>query len=91
MPVTVNSKERDREKLINKRPVRKALSPCNVEEELVRYRLMMERKCSGLTTRSVKLMTFELAIKMVLPIPFRYSKEQKAGSGSVTLCAAILD
>jgi hypothetical protein len=36
-------------------------------------------------------MAYELAIKMVLPINFQYSKEQRAVSGCVNLCAVILD
>jgi hypothetical protein len=66
------------------------LLPYNPEEELVSYCLMMERKLFGLSTRSVKRIAFELAIKMVLPVQFQY-KEQQAGSGCVAFCAAVLD
>jgi hypothetical protein len=52
---------------------------------------MMDRIFFGLTTRSVKLMAFELAIKMALPVRFRYIKEQELGSGCVNLRAAIFD
>jgi hypothetical protein len=51
---------------------------------------MMERKFFGLTTRRFKRIAFELAIKMVLPVHCQY-KEEQAGNGCVTLCAAILD
>ena len=36
-------------------------------------------------------MAYELAIKMALPVHFQYDREEQAGSGCVTLCAAILD
>jgi hypothetical protein len=65
----VNSKETDIEKLINTRLGRKPVLPYNLEEELVSYCLMMERKCCGLTTRSIKRMAFELAIKNGLARP----------------------
>ena len=64
--------------------------PCKLEEELVSYCLMKEREIFGLTTRSIKRMAFELATQMALPVHFQY-KEEQAGSGCVTLCAAILD
>jgi len=51
----------------------------------------MERKFFGLTTRGIKRMAFELAIKMVLPVHIQYNKEEHARSGCVTLFAAILD
>ena len=86
-----NSKQTDTEKLINKRLDRKAVLPNNLEEELVSYCILVDSKFFGPTTSSFKLMTFELAIKMVLPVRFRHNKEQKAGSDSVTLCAAIFD
>jgi hypothetical protein len=53
--------------------------------------MMMERKFLGLTTRSIKRMAFELAIKMVFSFQFQYNKEQPAGSGCITLCTAMLD
>ena len=65
----VNSKETDIEKLINIRLGQKPVLPYNLDEELVSYCLMMERKCCGLTTRSVKRITFELAIKNGLAFP----------------------
>jgi hypothetical protein len=36
-------------------------------------------------------MAVELAIKMALPVHFQYNKEEQAGSGCVTLCAAIIN
>ena len=74
----VNSKERDIEKLFNKQLDRKAVLPYNLEEELVSYCMMVDRKLFGPKTSGFKLMTFELAIKMVLPVRFRHNKEQKA-------------
>jgi len=53
-----NSKERDIEKLINKRLDRKAVSPYNLEEELVSYCMMVDRKFFEPTTSSFKLMNF---------------------------------
>jgi len=47
---------------------RKPVLPYSLEEELVSYCHMMERKFFGLTTRSIKRMTLDLAIKMVLPV-----------------------
>jgi hypothetical protein len=41
--------------------------PYSLEEELFGYCQKMERKFLGLTTRSIKRMAFDLAIKMVLP------------------------
>jgi hypothetical protein len=38
----------------------------------------MGRKFSGLTTRSIERMTFELAIKMILSVHFQYRKEEHA-------------
>jgi len=52
---------------------------------------MTEREFFGLTTKSIKRMAFDLAIKIVLPAHFQYNKEEQAGSGCVILCAAILD
>ena len=51
----------------------------------------MERNFLELTTRSIKRMAFEFAIKMVLPVHIQYYKEEHARSGCVTLFAAILD
>jgi hypothetical protein len=45
----------------------------------------------GLTTRSFKRMTFELATKMALPVHCQYNKEEQPGNDCVTSCAAILD
>jgi hypothetical protein len=42
--------------------------PCNLEEGLVSYCLIMERELFRVTTRSIKLMAFELAIKMDLSV-----------------------
>jgi hypothetical protein len=50
----------------------------------------MELRCFGLTTRSIKGMVFDLAIKMVLPVHCYCNKEKQAGSGCENLCAAIL-
>jgi hypothetical protein len=66
----VNSKETDIEKLINTRLGRKPVLPSNVEEELVSYCLMMEKSFFGLTTRDMKRMAFELAIRNGLAHPF---------------------
>jgi len=44
--------------------------PYNLEEELVSYCLMMERKFFGLTTKSIKRRAFELAIQNGLVRPF---------------------
>jgi ABC-type taurine transport system ATPase subunit len=78
----VNSKETDIEKLINTRLARKPLLFCNIEE-LFTYCMMIERIVFGLTTRGIKRMTFELAIKMVLPVHFQYSREEQAGAARV--------
>jgi hypothetical protein len=64
----VNSKETDIEKLINTRLGQKPVLPYNLDEE-ISYCLMLERKCCGLTTRSIKRTTFELAIKNGLAFP----------------------
>jgi hypothetical protein len=64
----VNSKETDIGKLIKTRLVRKSVLPCNLEEELVSYCLIMEREFFRITTRSIKQMAFELAIKMALSV-----------------------
>jgi hypothetical protein len=73
----VNSVERAAEKLINKPLVRKAVLPFNLEEELISYCLMRERKFFGLTTRSVKLMAFELAIKWSCPSVFGTTRNRR--------------
>jgi hypothetical protein len=82
---------KDIEKLINTRLGRKPVLPYNLEEELVSYCLMMERKCFGLTARDMKRIAFELSIKMVLPIHFQLNKDTQTGSGCVTLCADVLN
>jgi hypothetical protein len=46
---------------------------------------MMERKFLELTTRSIKRMIFEFAIKMVVPVHCQY-KERQAGSTSGSVC-----
>jgi hypothetical protein len=86
-----NSRETGREKLINKRLVRKPELPYNLEEELFTYCLMTEREFFGLKSKSIKRMAFDLAIKIVLPVHFQYNKEQQAGSCCVILCAAVID
>jgi len=63
----------------------------NLEEKLVSYCMMMERNFWGLTTKSIKGRAFEPAIKMALSVHSPYNREEQAGSGSVNLCAAILD
>jgi len=63
----------------------------NIEEELVSYCMMVERSLLELTTKSTKGRAFELAIKMALSIHSQYNSEDKVGSGSVSVCAAILD
>jgi len=65
----VNSKETDVEKVINTRLRRKPVLPYNLDEELVSNCLMMARRCCGRTTRSIKRMAFELAIKNGLARP----------------------
>ena len=88
----VNSKIKlSARKLIHTRLARTRTLLYSLEEELASYCLMMGRKFIGLITRSIKRMAFELAIKKVLPIHFQYSKAEHAGSGGVTLCAAIVD
>jgi hypothetical protein len=44
--------------------------PYNLEEELVSYGLMVERKIFGLTAKNIKGRAFELAIKNGLVRPF---------------------
>jgi hypothetical protein len=73
----VKNKERDIENLINKRLVRKTMLTYNLEEELVSYCLMMERKFFGLTIRSVKLMAFELTIKWSCPSLFGTARNRR--------------
>jgi len=64
--------------------------PYILEDRLVSYSLMMERKFSGLTTRS-RLNALNLPYEIGLPVHFQYNKEQQAVSDCLTLCAAILD
>jgi hypothetical protein len=71
----VNSKETDIE---NTRLDRKPVLPYNLEEELVSYCLMVERKFFGLITRDMKRLAFELAIKNGLAHPFSV-QQGKAG------------
>ena len=58
------------EKLINTRLVWKPELPYNLEEELLSYCLMTEREFLGLTSKSIKRMVFDLAIKIGLARPF---------------------
>ena len=68
------------EKPINTPLGRKPMLPCSLEEELVSYCIMMERKFFGLITRSLKRMAFELAIKNGLVLHWQYNKEEQPGS-----------
>lgn len=86
-----NNRETGIEKLINTRLLCKRELPYSLEEELSSYCLMTEREFFGLTTKSIKRMAFDLAIKIVLPAHFQYNKEEQARNGCVILCAAILD
>jgi hypothetical protein len=63
-----NSKEKDLRKLINTRLVRKPVLLCNLEAELVSCCLMVEGEFFRITTRSIKRMAFELAIKMAVSV-----------------------
>jgi hypothetical protein len=73
-----NIRETGLEKLINTRHVRKSELPYNLEEELFSYCLMTEREFFGLTTKSIKRMAFDLAIKNGLASPFSV-QQGKAG------------
>jgi len=64
--------------MINTRLGRKPVLPYSLEEELVGYCLMMELKCFGLKTRSIKRMVFDLAIKNVFSRPLLL-QQGKAG------------
>ena len=91
LKIKVNNKETNIEKMITTRLGRKPELPYHIEEESITYCLMMKRNFFGLTTRSIKRMAFEPAIKMVLSTYFQYNKEEQAGSGCANLCAAIFD
>ena len=60
---------------------------CQLLSDTVSYCQTMERKFFWLTTRSIKRMALDRAIKMVLPVHCQYNKEEQAGSVCVTLCA----
>jgi hypothetical protein len=79
----VNSKETDIEKLIKMQLVWKPVLPYSLEEELVSYCLMTERKFFWLTIRSIKTMAFELAIKNGLA---RLFSVQQGRAGKKWLC-----
>jgi hypothetical protein len=87
----VNIKETNIEKMINNRLGRKPVLPYNLEEELVSYCRMLELKFFGLTTRSIKRIVFDLAIKMIFSAHYYCNNEEQPGSGCVNLCAATLD
>jgi hypothetical protein len=72
-----NSKKTAIEELINTRLGRKPTMPCDLDEEVVSYCLMMERKYFRLTASSIKRMTFELAIIMDLPSIFSTTRKRR--------------
>jgi hypothetical protein len=57
---------------------RKPALPAQIENELVNYCLLMERNVFGLTTKDIKRMAFQLAIRNNLRHPFS-TQEGKAG------------
>jgi hypothetical protein len=87
----VNNKKAVTKKLYSTQLGRKPVLSYNFEDEFFNWCLLMERTFLGLTTRSIKQMAFELAIKMILSVHNYCNKEEQAGSVCVTLCVAIID
>jgi hypothetical protein len=85
----VKSKEQSIEKLVNIRNSRKSVLPEDLENALVSYRLIMEKQFFGLTTKDVKRMEFQLAIKNGIPHLFSGKDKKPDGNGFTILCADI--
>ena len=54
---------------------RKPIFPAELEESLVEYILLMERKFFGCTSTDVKILAFQLAVQNHIPNTFSVAKE----------------
>lgn len=71
----VHDKTYTPEEVVEKKLGRKPVLPINIENDLVKYLLLMESKYYGLTRRDVKRMAYELAVRNGISHPFGEKSE----------------